>query len=252
MLCIAFLPMPSAHAEEVSQKPDRNLQPPSEIDPTLDPCRHFTSDEPMVGFFIGMEHEDRLVPMRVPKRYLEDRFDHQEGAVHGAQLFRIEVPTFEPITRAETGRRNAANLPWDWMNFIVKDQLPLDQTAGLQLLTLGLPFGDPRRIEERLNPPHPRDFPSEKGPYGLTRVIAPDRLEGEDLFVHYNADGNLAGWMRCSVKGVGSTRNAGCDHTTRLSTMDVSIGYLRTELPNWEVIYDNVAKFLTCATTNNI
>jgi hypothetical protein len=208
----------------------------------------------MVGFFIGMEHEERLVPMRVPKRYLEDRFDHEDGAVHGAQLFRIEVPTFEPVTRGETGRRNAAGLPWDWMNFLVNDQLPLDYTVGVvHLRTPNLPFGDPQRMEERLQPPHPRDFPSEPGPYGLTRVVAPDRLEGTDLFVHYDADGgDLAGYLHCTVRGVGNTLNPGCTHQTRLSEMDVRLNFRRTELPNWNIIYDNVAQFLTCATSDNI
>lgn len=129
----------------------------------------------MVEFFIEMELEDRLVPMRVPKRYLEDRFDHTEGAVHGAQLFSVSVPTFEPITRQETGRRNAAGLPWDWMTFLVHDLLPLDQTVGLQL-TLPISYAD---IGKPRSVPDVHEFPNEPGPYGLTRIVAPDRLGGE-------------------------------------------------------------------------
>ncbi len=218
------------------------------IDPDLHPCRYFTLEEEMIDFFIGMEHEERLVPIRVPKRYLEDRFDHEEGAVHGAQLFRIEVPTFEPITRRETGRRNAAGLPWNWMNFIIKDQLPLDHTLGLRL---ALPIsvddiGKPRSV------PDFRDFPNLTGPHGLTSVVAPDRLGGEDLFVHYDDEQNLAGWMLCSVRGLNHTQNERCYHTTRLSEMDVGISFRRTELSNWNIIYQNVAQFLTCATSENL
>ncbi|WP_019953477.1 hypothetical protein [Yoonia vestfoldensis] len=238
----------AARADQPAPRPDRNAQPPSMIDPALDPCRYFTPDEDMVGFFIEMQQEERLVPMRVPKRYLEDRFDHEEGVKHGTQLFRIEVPTFEPVTRAETGRRNAAALPWDWMDFAVTDQLPMHHTVGL---TLDLPItiediGKPRPI------PDVNDFPSEPGPNGLTRVVAPERLGGEDLFVHYDDEQQLAGWMLCGVSGVNFTLNAGCSHTTRLSGMDVRMSFLRTELPNWHIIYQNVARFLTCATSEGL
>lgn len=248
VLCCVLLSLSAGRAEEPRSRPDRNEQPPSTIDPDLDPCRHFSPDEPMVGFFIEMEHEDRLVPMHVPKRYLEDRFDHTEGAVHGTQLFSIEVPTFEPITRRETGRRNAAALPWDWMHFVVTDQLPVDQTIGksLQLPLSVEDIGKPR------TDPNWRDFPTEKGPYGLIRIIAPDHLGGEDLFVHYDENGGLAGWMLCGVRGINNTLNEGCRHTTRLSEMDVRMSFRRTELPNWNEIYNNIAQFLTCATSENL
>lgn len=246
--CSIVLSSFPAYAQEISTRPDRNLQLPSIIDPTLDPCRYFTAEEPMVSFFIEMEHEDRLAPMQVPKRYLEDRFDHTEGAKHGTQLFRIEVTTFEPVTRRETGRRNAAALPWDWMNFAVTDQLPVDETIGK---TLQLPISVEDIGKPRTDPDW-RNFRSETGPYGLTSVIAPDRLGGEDLFVHYYEDGGLAGWMLCGVRGINNTLNEGCSHTTRLSEMDVRISFLRTELSNWNIIYQNVAQFLTCATSENL
>ena len=246
--CCILISLSPAKAEESSVPDERNKQPPSVIDLSLDPCRYFTSDEPMVGFFIAMELEERRVPMRVPKRYLEDRFDHEEGAEHGTQLFSIEVPTFEPITRPETGRRNAAKLPWNWMHFVVTDQLPVDKTIGHKLrLPISLEdIGKPRTT------PDWRDFPHAPAPYGLTRVVAPDRLGGEDLFVHLDEEGGLAGWMHCSVPGLNRVRNGLCVHTTRLSGMDVLMSFRRTELPNWKIIHDNVAQFLTCATSDNI
>ena len=248
LCCFITLPLSPGKAQESPRRPDSNLQPASVIDQSLDPCRYFNLDEPMVGFFVEMGLEDQLVPMRVPKRYLEDRFDHIEGAVHGAQLFRISVPTFEPITRQETGRRNAAGLPWDWMNFLVNDQLPLDQTIGLQL-TLPITYAD---IGKPRSVPDVHDFPNEPGPYGLIRVVAPDRLGGEDLFVQYDDEQNLTTWILCQVQGINFTKNELCSLETRLSGMDVSMSFRRTELANWKIIYRNVAQFLTCATSEKL
>lgn len=195
-----------------------------------------------------MEHEERVVRMRMPKRYLEDRFNHAAGIKQGTQLFRIEVPTFEPVTRPEAGRRNAAGPRWDWMYFSVGDWLPLDHTIGLRLelpITVN-DIGKPREL------PNWRDFPTEPGPYGLTPVLASDRLGDEDLFVHYDATGELAGWMLCSVRGPIGSINEGCRHVARHSDMDVRMSYLCTELPSLAIIYGNIAQFLTCATSDDL
>lgn len=248
-LLLACLGVAAAGAQP---RPDSRLQPPSIIDPDLDPRCHFTPDEPMVGFFIGMEHEDRLVPMRVPIRYFKDRADHTEGAVHGAQLIPVTVPEFEPIRRAEEARRNREGLPWDWMHSLVNDQLPPDETLGLHVrvpLSVETILADP----ELENPiPDWRDLPAGPGPFGLTRLEQQSRLRGGDFLFHLDEEGDLAGWMRCSVREVRYTQNERSQHVTRLSGLDVSVSFRRTELPNWRTIHDNVARFLTCATSDPI
>lgn len=244
--CLLLLAPTGALAD--NHRPDSRLQPPSVIDPALDPCRFYTRDEPMVSFSIEMDIENRMIPMRVPARFFEDRSMRHDGAVHLAALIPVTVPEFEPIRRSEEARRNREGLPWDWMHFLINDILPLEETVGLRLRDPG-EMSLQERLEERGNLPHPRDFPAEPGPHGLTRVIAPDRLRGEDLFVHYDENGDLAGWMICGVRGVRHTQNEGCRHQTRHSGLDVAINYRRTELPNWRAIHDNVGRFLECAVT---
>ena len=243
----------SAAAQE---RPDRNLQPPNIINSALDPCRYFTPDEPMVGFFIEMDEEGGLTPLRVPKRYLEDRWDHHEGGVHGTQLFGVEVPKFEPITRPETGRRNAAGEPWNWMNFTVGDVLPLETLTNMRLerpITVE-ELGDPRDL------PNWRDFLMERAEHGLTRLVAPDVIgtsvvsQHPDVFLYLGPRNEVVTLIGCKRAGPGPspgyTSTAICEHSFRTAGVDVRASYLRTELPNWSVIQSNITRFLACATSD--
>jgi hypothetical protein len=51
-------------------------------------------------------------------------------AADTAQLFRVEIGTFTPVSRAETGRRNTRDV-WNWMDFLIGDKVPLERMAVL-------------------------------------------------------------------------------------------------------------------------
>jgi hypothetical protein len=254
-LCALWLAVLPTRADAPNLRPEhRNDQPPSVIPADLDPCRYFDAPgEPMVNFTLEMDEEDRLVPMRVPRRYL-DRSPIGEGEVTLNALFStFEVHSFEPLPRGEPARRNREGESWDWMSFIIGDDPSLERNFGVPLRRNDLPFGDPRMAEEWENPPHPRDLPSRPAAYGLTEVLVPpnrgiDIPGSRDFFVHYGSDGELEGWFRCSVAGVGGTQNENCEHYFRAAGVDAKASYRRTELPNWRTIQSNVTRFLACAT----
>lgn len=229
----------------------RNDQPPSVIDPELDVCRYFTEGEPMVSFSVEMRQEETVIPMRVPARYLM-RSPTGEGEVLFAQLFSsIEIPSFEPLPHGELSARNLARLPWNWMSFLTHDVIPLAEIAGLRLRRNDLEFGDPRLSAEMENPPHPRDFPSEDALHDLIRVLPGENRQSFppiDLFVSYRPDGELYAFLSCSIDTEQRRLNESCHHHFRWVGLDVSASYLRTELSNWQIIQDNIERFLSCAT----
>ena len=49
--------------------------------PPQDPCALFETGDDFVRFYIDMKIEGGEVAMRVPKVFLEDRFDHQNDGI---------------------------------------------------------------------------------------------------------------------------------------------------------------------------
>ncbi len=105
--------------------------------PRTDPCALFGGNEDVVTFYIDMDLEGGEVEMRVPKIFLEDRFDHEDGVRHGSQLFRVMIDNFLPVTRRQTSEFNKAGT-WErgkprYMWFLVGDYVDLEKTAELYL-----------------------------------------------------------------------------------------------------------------------
>lgn len=66
--------------------------------PPSDPCQFFGGDNEMVEWFIKMDLEGKLIPMRVPTIFLEDKSDHEEGVHHEEQHFTFMIDNFLPVT----------------------------------------------------------------------------------------------------------------------------------------------------------
>ncbi len=95
-----------------------------------------------------MQLEGREVSLRVPKQFFEDPWDFQSGFADTAQLFRVEIGTFTPVSRAETGRRNKRDV-WNWMDFLIGHTIPLERMAVLSAeLASSVIGGDPGRSLE--------------------------------------------------------------------------------------------------------
>jgi hypothetical protein len=113
-----------------------------------DPCAAFTADADYVSQTLIMQLEGREVSLRVPKQFFEDPWDFQSGFADTAQLFRVEIGTFTPVSRAETGRRNKRDV-WNWMDFLIGHTIPLERMAVLSAeLASSVIGGDPGRSLE--------------------------------------------------------------------------------------------------------
>ena len=120
-ILVSILWSTTALAEPVSTKPTLLAE-------IHTPCIAFTDDADYISQSLIMQLEDRAVPLRIPRPFFEDFWDQRDGFADTAQLFRVEIGTFLPVSRAETGRRNKQDI-WNWMTFVIGDRLPLEELA---------------------------------------------------------------------------------------------------------------------------
>lgn len=83
-------------------------------------------NEELIQQYLVMEMENRTVPLMVPERFLEDAHDLVQGRSHGAQLFRLDTDTFEPVSRKETGvQLNQGRR--DYLSLLIRDFIDLEK-----------------------------------------------------------------------------------------------------------------------------
>jgi hypothetical protein len=218
------------------------LTTPTPLPEDRNPCAAFTADADYVAQTLIMQLEGREVSLRVPRQFFEDPWDFHSGFADTAQLFRVEIGTFTPVSRAETGRRNTRDV-WNWMHVLISDQIPLERMAVLSAeLASSVIGGDLGRSFETYVPV--------PGPFGLAEIRsdAPQPTPGfrTNAYAAQTQDGSLTAVLSCHVPG--SVMNPVCEHWFRAAGMDVKLSYRRTELPNWQTLQDDVTAFLTCAT----
>lgn len=207
-----------------------------------DPCSTFAEDADYISQTLIMPLEGRRVSLRVPKLFFEDFWDHKQGFADTAQLFRVEIGTFSPVSREETGRRNKQDI-WNWMTFVLSDRLPLEELAEFH-------------VEKDVNtlrvPPTFSDLPRSAGPFGLLSLRRGDGQQqrpGErEVFVSLDSVGSLSAVLTCDTPL--SANYPICIHWFRAAGIDVELDYRRVELPNWQTLQDDVTAFLTCATSS--
>lgn len=208
--------------------------------PRMDPCALFTDDADYVTFFIDMDLEGGEVQMRVPKIFLEDRWDHQDGVRHGSQLFSMMIDNFLPVTRRQTGEFNKART-WEpghqaYMHFLVGDYVDLNKLTVFSLERMVAP-----------SQKHPiTEYQTEPFDYGLTKFIP---FEGElqkDVFASYSEEGEINALVQCSA--VGTVPYPGCQQFFRSNRMDVHLSFRRPYLAKWEQMQSDVDRFLSCTT----
>lgn len=208
--------------------------------PQVDACHAFTPDAAYIDTTILMQLEGRSVTLNVPRQYFEDRWDLRGGYTDTAQLFRVEIGSFDPVSRRETGERNREGI-WNWMHFVVGDRIPLPAIAGIR----ATPFS--REIP--LNTHAMRSWDS-----GLTWLETPNasnRPEPLDDVFLYPADyEDMTTVIQCNSPQDPVIMNPMCVQNFRAAGLDVQLNYLRTELQHWAAFQDQVAAFLTCATSD--
>jgi hypothetical protein len=140
-----------------------------------------------------MQLEGREIGLRIPRVFLEDVWDLQPGFKDTAQLFRVEIGSFTPVSRAETGRRNKRGI-WNWMTFTIGDKIPLEEIAEYSVEkdvnTLGLA-------------PTFLDLPRLAAPFGLLALGRGDGLplppHQREVFVSLLPNGEIASVLTCDT-----------------------------------------------------
>ncbi|MCK0139922.1 hypothetical protein [Aliiroseovarius sp. F47248L] len=210
--------------------------------PPSDPCQFFGGENAMVEWFIEMDLENKLIPMRVPKIYLEDKPDHEEGVHHTAQLFRIILDNFLPVTRSQTSAIHRAQPDnahaRQYGRLLVGDYIELREIISLMISMMGGRFDERRPMEE---------FPVTPGPYGLTKVLPPAGNLERNVYFRTGSDGNPVTAIECHIKNEVS-RYPTCNMRFRASEVDVNVGFHVPYLPRWAAIKQDVERFLSCAT----
>ena len=234
----------TAWAEDIAPSPATRYSPdPTPMAADRDPCALFTPDATYVTHTIRMQLENRKVKMRVPVEYFEDRWDQQDGFEDTAQLFSVEIGTFLPVSRPETGRRNKQHI-WNWMDFIVRDIKPLEEVAAM-----GATDWIRGNTRTKLS-----DFPRLPGPFGLVEIRSdgrqPDVGFRKDYFLAEAEGGKLEAFFTCSAPD--GFINPGCQMLFRSNNMDTKASFRRAELSNWLKIKNDIDQFLACATSKNL
>ena len=210
--------------------------------PPSDPCQFFGGENAMVEWFIEMDLENELIPMRVPKIYLEDRPDHEEGVHHTAQLFRIILDNFLPVTRSQTSAIHRAQPDnahaRQYGRLLVGDYIELREIISLMISMMGGRFDERRPLEE---------FPTTQIPYGLTKVVPPQGYLDQNVYFDLDESNQPRTAIACSTQNE-RIRYPNCNMRFRASELDVKVNFQLPYLPRWAAIKQDVERFLSCAT----
>ncbi len=206
----------------------------------VDACHAFTPGADYVETTVIRQLEGGEVTFRVPKQYFEDFWDRRGGYRDTSQLFRMEIGTWEPVTREETGERNARGIR-NWMTFTLGDVISLERVA-----TIGADSFAPPEVPLAAYPPRP-------GPEGLAWLDTPyasdkDRPE-RDVFVDPAPPAPLATVIACTSPLYPPSRSPNCTQHFRAGQLDVQLLYDRDELPRWREFQAQVRAFVTCSTS---
>ena len=215
---------------------------PTPLPTTRAPCAAFTPEADYIEQTLIMQLEGREIGLRIPRVFLEDVWDLQPGFKDTAQLFRVEIGSFTPVSRAEAVRRNKRGI-WNWMHFVITDWVPLDRLAVLSAESRSAVIGGNSTRDLDSYEPQP-------GPFGLTEIRSdapqPTPHFRSNTYISRSNDGTLSAVLSCNVPG--SVMNPICLHWFRAAGMDVELSYRRTELPNWQALQDDVTAFAQCLT----
>lgn len=200
----------------------------------------FELDEPIwhstepVQQFLRMETEGKTLPIKLPRNYLEDRWDFNEGYTVVSHGFQVDLQGFAPVYDRDRralwdthGRRDVGIVISD-----VVVSLSEIFTIGLRIDYLKVEeFGglvehydeelDLTRVEPRR--PHPKH-----------RIWYKLQSEG----------GEFTDAIQCRRPGDGVQQS--CRHHYRTQDVDVTAVFAAEYLSQWKLIKSNISTFLGC------
>ncbi|MGL4309315.1 MAG: hypothetical protein ACRCSU_02425 [Paracoccaceae bacterium] len=207
-------------------------------------CAAFTPDADYVTNTIIMPLEGRRIELTVPSQYYEDYWDAKGGYEDTAQLFRVDMDDFTPVSRPETAVRLRDGRV-NYMNFIVRDTIPLPEIALQATDTIGRSIPDPPVLP-----------PGEPGPAGLlwieSKYSSKSDYPQKDLYVSLSAGGEVEVVLECNSPLDPVSKNPLCEHMFRAAGLDASVTYPRIFIDRWASIQADVTAFLTCATSHTL
>ncbi len=206
-------------------------------EPNRDPCYLFTGDAEYFEFDLRLHlRDDKIVPFRVPIDYIEDNKMYPNGGELTAKSFQVGMEAFEPVSRFEAHNRNKSGI-WDWMPFIVKSLLPLEE---ITLIYAHNASGERRESID--------DYQLLAADFGLFQLDHPVRVRSNETYIVKSLDGQISDVVRCSQEG--QVPYPSCFHTFEYQDITVAFTYRRTETPNWRDMRLKLERFLSCAISN--
>ncbi|WP_299776861.1 hypothetical protein [uncultured Roseobacter sp.] len=199
-----------------------------------DVCALFHTETDMVSQTLYMHQEDVSHELVFPRIYFEDAWDRRDDQIHEAQLFRVMIDDFSPVTRSETAGLLKSR-PARFMTFVIHDLVGLDRLTEI-VLSDAAP-----QAKRGLS-----DFQVTSANYGL-QSFAPfgGQTMYRDVFVKFDTAGTVQTVISCGQAG--DVLNPSCTQDFRTADVDVRINYARAHLPEWSVIEGKIERFLGCA-----
>lgn len=199
-----------------------------------DPCAFFSPNEEHVDFFINMRLEQKKVAVSVPKIFLEDRWDHVNGAGHNSQLFRVTLDTFEPVSREQASLQNRNGLH-NRMTFVVGDRVDHEALASIVL----------RRADPGTGDVGFGNYELVSSEYNLSQAVLVGSDPQRNVYFALGETGAPDTVVSCWIAG--KVPFPGCDQYFRASGMDIKVHCRAYVFQNWQKVQDDISRFLSCA-----
>ena len=202
-----------------------------------DPCHLFQAETAFVTQILYMQMEDVRHTLTIPEVYFEDAFDRVDGVEHRAQLFRVLIEDFTPVTRRDTADlfRNGRK---EYVDFVLQDPIDLDGILPISAERMTTGDGRDMSVYEEV------DFD-----FGLLAVVPRSGAQKySETYVARNEDGALQAVISCSNNP--TFVHWSCNHDFRAHEIDVGMSYSRVDLRDWQQIQTSVSRFISCALTH--
>jgi hypothetical protein len=209
-------------------------------------CSQYFAEDGLVDQYLVMTLEQIRHELRIPTAYLEDPWDRVQNSEHNAQLFRVTIEDFTPVTRLQSSERLRSGQR-DYFSFVLGDLVPLEELLALQL-RLSVPGLARRDPEFSASPQDYFDARSAEGELTAFKLVSEAEIR-KDVFAVFHNDGGSTGVISCDP--IGSARYPGCNHDLRAHGIDIRAGYSREYLPRWAEIQTRVSDFVGCLKFKN-
>lgn len=197
-----------------------------------DVCAAFTTETEFVEFDLWLQLQERPVHLRFPAKYVDDPRSYRAGDRRTTSYIRVDIDTFEPISRYQDHLRFKAGV-YDKMGVLLSDRVSLARQAPIDA---NLGSGKKQELE---------DYPERPGPAGLSQIMY-DSLRDE-TFIARDAKLDITDVFWCDMEG--SFRSPGCSQISKFFGVNISATYRRTHLHDWRNIRSRIEAFLTCASS---